>query len=510
MDARTVPGLLREAARRYGGLPALADGPVRLTFAGLAAEAAAVARALAGHGVRPGDRVAVWAPNTAYWVLAALGAHTAGAVLVPVNTRFTGAEAADVLRRSRARLLFAADGFLGIDYLGMVRAARPALPGLRTVVACAPHTAAPDALEWPRFLSAAPHAAPPPAVRPGDVADVMFTSGTTGRSKGAVSAHRQTVGVARAWADAAGVRPGDRYLIVSPFFHTFGYKAGIVACLAAGAAIVPQPVFDVAETVRLVGAEEVTVLPGPPTIYQSILDAPDRGAVRMPRVAVTGAASVPVRLVERMRAELGFATVLTAYGLTEAVVVTMSRPGDDPRTIATTCGRATAGFEIRICGPDGGELPPGADGEVRLRGPNVMLGYLDDPAATADAFDPGGWLRTGDIGRLDAAGYLTITDRLKDMLTVGGFNVYPAEVEQVLARHDGVAEAAVVGVADRRLGEVPKAYVVARPGAAPAAADLVAFCRERLAGFKVPRTVEFLPELPRNAGGKVLKRELRR
>jgi acyl-CoA synthetase (AMP-forming)/AMP-acid ligase II len=187
----------------------------------------------------------------------------------------------------------------------------------------------------------------------------------------------------------------------------------------------------------------------------------------------------------------------------------MSRPGDDPRTIATTCGRATAGFEIRICGPDGVELPTGADGEVRLRGPNVMLGYLDDPAATADAFDPGGRLRTGDIGHLDADGYLTITDRLKDMFTVGGFNVYPAEVEQVLARHDGVAEAAVVGVADRRLGEVPKAYVVARPGAAPAPEDLVAFCRERLAGFKVPRSVEFLPELPRNAGGKVLKRRLR-
>ena len=189
----------------------------------------------------------------------------------------------------------------------------------------------------------------------------------------------------------------------------------------------------------LVAAERITVFPGPPTIYQTILDHPDRAALDLSslRLAVTGAATVPVALVERMQRELSFETVLTAYGLTEAVVATMCRPGDDPERVASTSGRAAAGFEVRIAGPDGAPRPAGEAGEILLRGPNVMLGYLDDPAATREAIDPGGWLHTGDVGHLDPDGYLTITDRLKDMYICGGFNVYPAEVEQVLARLDG-------------------------------------------------------------------------
>ncbi len=217
---------------------------------------------------------------------------------------------------------------------------------------------------------------------------------------------------------------------------------------------------------RLIEAERITVLPGAPTIYQTILDHPARASHDLTslRLAVTGAAVVPVALVERMQAELAFDTVLTAYGLTEAVVVTMCRPGDPPRTVATTSGRATAGFEIRISGADVGGADSDGTGEILLRGPNVMLGYLDDPAATKEAIDSDGWLHTGDVGRLDADGNLTITDRLKDMYICGGFNVYPAEVEQVLARLDGVAESAVIGVPDVRLGEVGKAIVVTRPG----------------------------------------------
>jgi HIP---CoA ligase len=196
--------------------------------------------------------------------------------------------------------------------------------------------------------------------------------------------------------------------------------------------------------------------------------------------------------------------VLTAYGLTEAVVVTMCRPGDRPRAVATTSGRATAGFEIGLAGTD----PEGA-GEILVRGPNVMLGYLDDLAATKEAIDEDGWLHTGDIGHLDDDGYLTITDRLKDMYICGGFNVYPAEVEQVLARLDGVAESAVIGVPDMRLGEVGKAFIVGRPGQQLTEAGVLAHCRERLANFKVPRQVEFRSELPRNPSGKPLKRLLR-
>jgi acyl-CoA synthetase (AMP-forming)/AMP-acid ligase II len=339
------------------------------------------------------------------------------------------------------------------------------------------------------------------AVPPDGVSDILYTSGTTGRSKGAMSAHRQSLAVAAAWAELVGLSPTDRYLVVNPFFHSFGLKAGILASLLTGAAMVPQAVFDVRETMRLVEREGITVLPGAPTIYQSMLDHPDRHRHDLSslRLAVTGAANVPAALVERMRDELAFDTVLTGYGLTEAVVATMCRPGDDPETVAHTCGRAAAGCEVRIAG----------DGEVLLRGPNVMLGYLDDPAATAAAIDPDGWLHTGDIGQLDDRGYLTITDRKKDMYVCGGFNVYPAEVERALARLPGVAESAVVGVPDPRLGEVGRAYVVPAPGHPLSTAEVVAFCRERLANYKVPREVEFRAALPRNASGKVLKYLLR-
>jgi acyl-CoA synthetase (AMP-forming)/AMP-acid ligase II len=257
----------------------------------------------------------------------------------------------------------------------------------------------------------------------------------------------------------------------------------------------------VEQAMHLIAAERVTVLPGPPTIYQTMLDHPDRAKLDLSslRCAVTGAATVPVALVERMQSELSFSTVLTAYGLTEAVVVTMCRPDDAPQTIARTSGRATADFEVRI----------GAAGEILLRGPNVMLGYLDDPAATAEAIDADGWLHTGDVGVLDEGGYLTITDRLKDMYICGGFNVYPAEVEQALARLDGVAESVVIGVPDDRLGEVGKAFVVRRPGHALDADTVTAFSRERLANYKVPRYVEFRDDLPRNPAGKPLKRVLR-
>jgi acyl-CoA synthetase (AMP-forming)/AMP-acid ligase II len=256
-------------------------------------------------------------------------------------------------------------------------------------------------------------------------------------------------------------------------------------------------VFDLAETLRMIREERVTLLAGAPTIFQALLDAPDRGDTGSLRLAVTGATIVPVALVERMQAELGFDIVLTAFGMTEAVVVTMCRRTDPPEVVARTCGRATAGFDLRI----------GDQSELLVRGPNVMLGYLDDPVATAAAIDADGWLHTGDVAALDARGYLTITDRLKDMYICGGFNVYPVEVEQALTRLPGVADAAVIGVPDERLGEVGLALVVADDALDTAA--VFAFCRERLANYKVPRRVEFVDALPRNPSGKVLKAQLR-
>ncbi|NQE66235.1 FadD3 family acyl-CoA ligase [Nocardia gamkensis] len=509
--AQTTPMALHHAARTFGDAPAIADGEVRLDWTQLLEAVQEVARALIARGVRVGDRVAMWAPNTHHWVVAALAAHYAGAALVPLNTRYVADEAADVLGRVDAKALFIAGPFLGRDRLAELRTTAPDL-AIDTVVVIPvePGTENTDiaALDWSELATVAAPVTLVEAeqraesVRPDDISDILFTSGTTGRSKGTLVAHRQALSVVRAWAECATLRGDDRYLVVNPFFHNFGYKAGILACLVTGATIIPQATFDVPETMRLIGAERVTVLPGPPTIYQTILDFPRRSEFDLSslRVAVTGAATVPVVLIERMRSELAFDVVITAYGLSESAGFgTMCRDDDDAETIANTCGRPIADFELRL----------GEAGEVLLRGPNVMLGYLDDPDSTAQTIDADGWLHTGDIGTIDERGYLKITDRLKDMYISGGFNVYPAEIEQALARLDGVAESAVVGVPDTRMGEVGKAYVVRKPGSALTEEQVRAHAATVLANFKVPRIVEFRDQLPYSAAGKVLKRQLR-
>jgi HIP---CoA ligase len=504
----TIPELVSGAGEAYAADEAVvdlsADGTERrVTFAELAGLVRRAATGCVTRGVQPGDRVAVWGPNSLEWVVAALGALSAGAALVPLNTRFKGDEAAYILDKSGARLSFVSPPFLGNDYAAMLRGVDGG-ERFDTVLL--------DDGVWTAYDDDPAIAERIAAVRPDDVGDVIFTSGTTGRPKGVVTTHAQTVRVFTTWSDVVGLRRGDRYLVVNPFFHTFGYKAGIIACLLRGATIVPQPVFDVATTLDLVERERITVVPGPPTLYQSILDAPDRGARDLSslRLAVTGAAVVPVALVERMREELAFDTVLTAYGLTEATgTVTMCRREDDPVTIATTSGRAIPDTEVRVVDRDNRPVPTGDPGEVVVRGYNVMQGYFEDRDSTAEAVDAEGWLHTGDIGVLDASGNLRITDRLKDMYVVGGFNAYPAEIEQVLATHPAIAESAVVGVPDERLGEVGRAFVVPRPGATVDPAEVVAFARERMANYKVPRTVDVVDALPRNASGKVLKFELR-
>jgi acyl-CoA synthetase (AMP-forming)/AMP-acid ligase II len=503
--AATLPRVLRAAAERHAERPAYVEGGRTLSYADLLDRVREVARGYVALGLEPGQRVVVWAPNSIEWAVAALAVTYAGGTLVPVNSRYTGHEVADIVDRTSAVIAVVADGFLGRTQIADLRAASD-LPSVREVV---------DLAELDRLIRSGRDTPPETiearadAVSPDDVADILFTSGTTGRPKGAMSAHRQTIGVSAAWANLGGVTAEDRYLVVNPFFHSFGYKIGIVVGLLTGATLYPVATFDVDETMRLIDAERITLLPGAPTIYQSLLAAPNRGEVDLGslRLAVTGAAIVPVVLIERMRAPapegLGIDQVVTAFGMTEAVVATMCREDDSAETVATTCGRAVPGMETRIDAPDG------EAGELLLRGDYVMLGYLDDDEATAEAIDTDGWLHTGDIGTLDARGNLTITDRLKDMYISGGFNVYPAEVEQALARLDGVTDVAVVGVPDERMGEVGKAYVVAREGSGVAPDDVIAFAKERLANFKVPRQVELVDALPRNLSGKVLKNELR-
>ena len=507
----TIPGLISRADHEFPAREAIVDDGVRWTFADLAEQVYRSAGAMIASGVRPGDRVAVWAPNGRGFVAAALGAVTAGAVLVPVNTRFRGDEAAWILRKSGARLLVVGNGFLGNDYVAMLRSADPGLAAEIVTLTGEGGTSWEDFLGRAESVDRSDVLRRASSVTEDDISDMFFTSGTTGRPKGVLTAHGQNIRVFTAWADGVGLRPDDRYLIVNPMFHTFGYKAGVLACLIRGATMVPQPVFDAGRAVGLIEEEKITVLPGPPTLYSSILDHParrDRDLSTL-RLAVTGAASVPVALVERVRQEM-FPEVIIAYGLTESCgTVTIGSKDADAGTISRTVGKPLDGTEVIVAAPDGTPLAAGEAGEVLVRGYNVMRGYFEDPQATASAVDEGGWLHTGDIGVFGDDGNLRITDRLKDMFTVGGFNAYPAEIEQVIAGHEGVSEAAVIGVPDERLGEVGRAYVIPRPGAAVSEEEIIALCRDRLANFKVPRSVEIVDALPRNAAGKVLKTELR-
>jgi HIP---CoA ligase len=517
----TIPRLVQDAARRFPNVEAIADGDVRLSYPELADAVVTSARAFIAAGVLRGDRIAIWAPNIHEWILAALGAQSAGASIVPLNTRFKGREATDIIGRSKATMLFTVEGFLGNHYVQMLRdtdqADQADLPDLRRIVIMRGDV--PDGCEsWADFLAGGQAVDPSKAHEriaagePDELSDIIFTSGTTGRPKGVMCTHAQTLRTFEDWSGIIGMVEGDRYLIVNPFFHTFGYKAGFVSCILRGATIVPEPVFDVDAVLAKVAAERITMLPGPPTIYLSILAHPDRGRYDLStlRLAVTGAAAIPVEMIVRMRNEMTFRTIITGYGLTESTgTISMCRADDDADTIANTSGRAISDVEVRIIGDDGVELPRGAAGEIVCRGYNVTSGYLDDPNATAETIDADGWLHTGDIGTMDDRGYLRITDRKKDMFIVGGNNAYPAEIENMLLRYPGVAQVAVVGIPDDRLGEVGAAFIVPRANEHVDPAAVIAWCRNEMANYKVPRHVHVVGSLPMNASGKVLKFELR-
>ncbi len=406
-------------------------------------------------------------------------------------------------------------GFLDTDYVDLLRSTGVALDDLRTIVV-AGGDAPPGTVPWDEFLAGSDRHLDEvdrrrAAVRDSDASDILFTSGTTGTPKGVVMTHDRTVRVATDWVAMTGLRADDRYLMVNPFFHMFGLKAGILASLAAGATMLPQAVFDVDRVLARIEAEQVTVLPGPPTLYQAMLDHPGREAFDLStlRVAVTGAADIPVELIRRLHTEMPFSVIITGYGLTEAGTATGTSPGDDVDVIATTVGRARPGFELRLVDEAGGDVPAGQPGEILLRSSSVMAGYLDDPEATAAVLSPDGWLRTGDLGTMGPDDNLRIVGRTKDMFVVGGFNAYPAEIEDALLGHPDVRQAAVIGIPDERLGQVGMAFVVPAAGSPPSDSDLISWCRGRMANYKVPRRVKFVDELPLNATGKVHKDALR-
>ncbi|WP_439862286.1 FadD3 family acyl-CoA ligase [Pseudomonas sp. MBLB4136] len=506
-----------DAARRHAGRAVIEEAGIRIDYAELPALALGISRALIASGINAGDRVAIWAPNCADWIIAALGVQCAGGVMVPINTRMKGAEAADILERSGARLLFVQGEFLGSDYQAMLEPHRPASLQRLVVLGDAQPLRDSD-MGWATFVASGQVVneaeARERAARVGadDLCDLLFTSGTTGKPKGVMSGHGQNLQAFSEFVKVLGLVPGDRYLIVNPFFHAFGYKAGWLTCLLAGATILPHPVFDAEAVFQRIAAERITVLPGPPTLYLSMLAHPRLTTTDISslRVAVTGAATIPPILIERMRNELGFAVVTTAYGLTECGgLATICNPKDGAEVIAGTSGRAIPGTEVSIRDADNQALPAGESGEICLRGFHVMQGYFENPSASAEAIDADGWLHTGDVGDLDPHGNLRITDRLKDMFIVGGFNCYPAEIEAGLIQHPAIAQVAVIGVPDERMGEVGCACVVLRPDASLDESGLINWSRQRMANYKVPRLVRFFEALPVNASNKVAKNELR-
>ncbi|MEU9450394.1 FadD3 family acyl-CoA ligase [Streptomyces sp. NPDC048277] len=513
----SIPNVIRVAARRFGDAPALVDGAVRLTFRELEERMVQAVRGALALGIGPGDRVGLCAPNCAEWIVAALGIQGAGGVVVPLNTRFKAQEISYILRKSGARALFAAASFLGTDYIADLCRADPGLPALATAVSLlGPPSEA--TLGWQEFLDAGAGTAPSAAhasidrVAPDDLSDVMFTSGTTGHPKGVTLTHGQSLRAYGWMSTEYTFEASDTFLVIPPFFHCFGYKAGWLASLMHGVTVIPMAVFDAGRALRIIAEERVSILLGPPTIFHDLLNHPDRSAYDLSslRVSMTGGTTIPEALIRAMKKELTFDIVLSAYGLTESsALVTSTRVGDPEETVARTTGRSIPDVEVRIADDTGGAVRPGADGEILVRGYNVTRGYWDDPGATAAAIDPEGWLHTGDIGRLDADGNLAVVDRKKEMFIVGGFNAYPAEIEKLLLGCEAIAQVAVVGVPDERLGEVGCAFVVPRPGADTTEREVIAWAREHMANFKVPRRVRFVDGLPRNASQKVLKHELR-
>jgi HIP---CoA ligase len=509
--ARTVPEVLERRATASPNDMAVVDDTSSFTYGELRDVSARVARSLIAAGVQPGDRVALWAPNSVRWVAASFGISMSGAALVPLNTRFKSGEAAYVVRSAGARVLLTVRDFLGQDFAAIAESWDD-VPSLERVVDIGSDQS------WTTWLAEGDDVSPDEVERrelgldEGSVSDIIFTSGTTGAPKGAVLTHGASVRTYEAWSDAVGLRQHDRYLVVYPFFHTAGLKSGILACVLRGAEIHPFPVFDVDTVMDYVSRHRITMLPGPPTVFQSILDHPrfEEFDLSSLRLSVTGAAVVPVEVVRRMREDLRFQTVVTGYGLTETTgTVSMCRHDDPPETVATTVGRPLTGVEVKVVDDEGKSRSPGEAGEVLVRGFNVMKEYFADPVATAQTIDEGGWLRTGDIGFVGDDGNLRITDRKKDMYICGGFNVYPAEVEGIMLHHPSVAQAAVVGIPDPRLGEVGHAVVVLRAGTRWDPEEFLGWCRESMANYKVPRTVRTVDALPLNPSGKVMKFLLR-
>jgi acyl-CoA synthetase (AMP-forming)/AMP-acid ligase II len=510
----TIPQLLTHAARRAPDHPALAAHDGAITFAELEHQADKAAKGFLAAGLRKGERVAVWAPNMWEWVAAAVGAQRVGGVLVPLNTRLRGGEVADIIRRADVKYLISIGNFLGRYYPDMLTGED--MPNLRRLIVLRDGDVKHES--WDDFIAAGQavpdetFAARSADVGPDDIADIMFTSGTTGLPKGALFDHKRSIGGGQAWVNLSGMTAADRYCVFGPFSHNASYKAGWVAGLITGATVYWPDAYDGDAILGLIAKNRITVMPAPPTVWLEAHALPNRKDydISSLRFLSTGATTVPIELMRRLKRDMDVEVISTGYGMTECCgSATHTLWTDDVELVATTVGKPVAGTEIKVVNAQGDECAAGEAGEVLIRDAKLLIEYLDNPQATSEALDKDGWLHSGDIGVMDADGYLKITDRMKDMYIVGGFNVYPAEIERQMSSLAGLHACAVIGVPDQRLGEVGHVFVVRAAGASLSEAEVLAWSKTNLANYKIPRGITFVDQLPLNATGKVEKFKLR-
>ncbi|HKZ09060.1 MAG TPA: AMP-binding protein [Methylomirabilota bacterium] len=524
--ALTLGQMLDRAAERFPDREAIVFRQERVTYRELRRRVDDFARGLLTLGLGRGDHVVLWMPNCVEWNVANLGIAKIGAVTVTCNSRYRAFEVEYVLRQSDAKALVMVDRFAAakIDYLGVLDALVPEarqpsglpsarFPALRHVVmrgAEVPKGAVDFAAVERMGARAGAAALEGIAIGPADPVEMLYTSGTTGEPKGCLLSHGNMYYKCRVYVDLHHWTHTDRYLVPVPYFHIFGSMGGVAANCLAGSTQVVMDVFDAGEAMRLIQAERVTIFSGVPTMFITVLGHPAFGRFDLSslRTGSIGAAPVPVEIMRKiLDREDGLGMdALVVYGLTEATGGThWTRPGDSLERRVATVGVRTPEIEDRIVDPATGRvLPPGEEGEVCIKGSTLMLGYYKKPEATAEKIRDG-WLHTGDMGVQDADGYLRITGRVSDMIIVGGFNTYPAEIENFYLRHPGILDVSIVGVPDPIMGEVVMAFVIPKPGVTLRAEEIIAFARDKIANFKVPRYVEIVDQFPLTGSGKVQK-----
>jgi long-chain acyl-CoA synthetase len=492
---------LRESARRAPDKTAVILGASTLSYAELDRLSDQLAANLGRTGVTPGDRVGLQLPNIPQFVIAYFGILKAGGVVVPMNVLLKAPEVEFQLRDSGARALITYGAFLEES------AKAAAAAGVTALYVVGEGTPA-SGTAFEALLAGEPAGSQLAARSPADPAVIIYTSGTTGTPKGAVLSHITLYMNADIPGRLFEFSDGDTVVVALPLFHVFALSSIMNTCVLLGGTMTLVPRFEPRAVLELIQRDRATVFMGVPTMYIGLLQTPGDWDFSSLRVAISGGAPIPAEVIDAFEARFRV-PILEGYGLSETASTTTFNISATERKVYSV-GKPIWGVSVQIWDTDFQPLPAGADqvGEVVVRGPNVMTGYHGNPEATAKAF-AGGWFHTGDLGYLDEDGFLFIVDRIKDLIIRGGYNVYPREVEEVLYAHPAVAEAAVIGVPDAKLGEEVRAVVAVKAGESVTEAELIEFVKERAAAYKYPRTVEFRETLPKNATGKILKKDLR-